>query len=159
MKRPWPRSRSASATPPCAPPTWARPALPAPRPCPAIITIITITITIITIVNILLSLLLLLLFLLFCALSSLNYPKYDDGVCSKLFFPRSSTTSEVVVRRAFWLHFQQQVLEIQRQTLRETTSEETWGIVFLRVRVSFRAIISALSAAPATTADCNHCRL
>ena len=40
-----------------------------------------------------------------CANSSNRYPKYDDNVCSKLFCPRSRTTSEVV-RRALGLYVQ-----------------------------------------------------
>ena len=55
-----------------------------------------------------------------------SLPKHTTtrGVPS-FFRPGSRTTSEVVVRRALGLYFQQQLLEIQRQSQRETTSEET----------------------------------
>ena len=36
----------------------------------------------------------------------------DDNVCSKLFCPRSRTTSEIDVRRALGLYIQRKLLEI-----------------------------------------------
>ena len=47
-----------------------------------------------------------------------------------LFCPRSRTTSEVVVRRAFGLYVQQQLLEILRQPPRGKTWQDTSELVF-----------------------------